>query len=80
MSTGRRQFDQEPGFKAALSRVLWFFAFVGSCYGFYYMLGNAVLVMPGEATAIQQGAAAAIGVGLGVLPYVTARAWDAMRG
>jgi hypothetical protein len=62
------------GFVVAVGRLLWLAVLLGALFGALTLaLTNAT-----ASGAPQQAAGAAIAVGYGVLPYVLARAWDAL--
>lgn len=58
-----------------MTKFLWFITLLGSIFGILLLFAS--LTFSG---APQQGAAAAIAVGLGVLPYCLTRAWSELRG
>ena len=59
-----------------ISVLLWVLTLAAACLG-GLVLGMGVLTSQG---APQEAAAAGIACGLGVLPYVAARAWDESTG
>ena len=58
-----------------MTNLLWIATMLGGVAGLFLLL--AAFSMN---SAPQQGAIAAVGIGLGVLPYCIARAWSEMRG